>query len=126
MSYEARFGYIYLQLPELALVENIHCRTDREDRVEIVAFPLHPGLIVIATGFYGDESCFQKIADAFQGSVFGEASISSDGVVAGMAGVRFAIFDQQQISIDHERRRRELQQEDFVGKCEKVFTTVVL
>ena len=33
--------------------------------------------------------------------------------------MRFAIFDQQQISVDHECRRREFQQEDFVGKREK-------
>ena len=69
---------------------------DREDRVEIVALPLHTGLIVVAAGFHGDESCFQKIADAFQHSIFGQASVSSDGVVTGMTGVCFAILNQQQ------------------------------
>ena len=60
---------------------------DREDRVEIVALPLHAGLIVVAAGRYSDETCLQKITDTFQSSVFGQSSISGNGVVAGMAGV---------------------------------------
>ena len=116
---EVGFGHIQLQLPELALLENIHCRIDGENRVEIVAFPLHSGLIIVAAGRYGDETCLQKSTDAFQSSIFGQTSFSGNGIVAGMAGVCFAVLDQQQISVDHERRRRQIQQEDFVRECEK-------
>ena len=88
---------------------------DGENRVEIVAFPLHSVLIEVAAWLYSDEARFQKNADTFQCSILGHACCGSDSVVTGMAGVRFAIFDQQQISIDHERRRWEFQQKDFVG-----------
>ena len=83
--------------------------------VEIVALPLHSVIVEVTTGFYGDESYFQKDTDAFQCSILGHACCVSDSVVTGMAGMHFAIFDQQQISVDHERRRREFQQKDFVG-----------
>jgi len=43
-----------------------------------------------------------------------------------MTGMRSAILNQQQVCIDHGRRRRKLQQEDFVGQCEKVFTIAAL
>ena len=91
---EAGFGHVQLQPSELALVENIHCRIDGENRVEIVAFPLHSGLIKVAAGVHGDEADFHKIADAFQRGVLGQSSINGYGVVAGMAGVRFAVLDQ--------------------------------
>lgn len=107
-------------------MENIHCWTDRENRVEIVALPLHSGLIEVAAGLYGDETCLQKHADTFQRGVLGQASFSGNGVVAGMAGVRFTILNQQQISLDHEHRRRQVQQKDFVRECEKVFVTAAL
>ena len=123
---EAGFGHIQLQFSELLPVKNNHSRIDGQDCVEVVALPFHSAPIKIAAWFYSDESCFQKNIDAFQRSVFGQTSISGDGVVAGVAGVHFAILNQQQISVDHERREREFQQEDFVRKCEKVFTTVVL
>lgn len=118
--------HIQLQLTKLTLVENIYCRIDGENRVEIVAFPFHSGLIVIAAGRYGDETCLQKIADTFQSSVFGQTSFSGNGIVAGMAGVCFAVLDQQQISVDQERRRRQVQQKDFVRECEKIFVTAAL
>ena len=87
---------------------------DGQDRVEIIALPLHPALIEVTAGFHSDESRFQKDADIFQYSIFGHACCGSDSVVTGMAGMHFAIFDQQQISVDHECRWRELQQKDFV------------
>ena len=99
----------------LPLMKNTHCRMDRQDCVEIVALPFHSALIEIAAWLHGDEFRFQKNTDTFQCSILGHACRSRDGVVTGMAGVRFAIFDQQQISVDHERRRREFQQEDFIG-----------
>ena len=55
---EVESGHIQLQFPELPLVESIHCRIDWENRVEIVARPLHTGLIKIAAWLHGDESCF--------------------------------------------------------------------
>ena len=88
---------------------------DGQDRVEIVAFPLHSAPIKITAWLYSDEPRFQKEADTFQCSILGHACRGGDSVVTGMAGVRFAIFDQQQISVDHERRRWEFQQKDLVG-----------
>ena len=88
---------------------------DGQDGVEIVAFPFHTMLIEVAAWLHSDESRFQKDPDIFQCSILGHACRGRDSVVTGMAGVRFAIFNQQQISIDHERRRSELQQKDFVG-----------
>ena len=41
-------------------------------------------------------------------------------LVTGMAGMRPAILDQQQIAVHHERRRRKVQQEDFIGEGEKL------
>ena len=88
---------------------------DWQDCVEIVAFPLHPALIEIAAWLCSDEARFQKNADTFQCSILGHACCGSDSVVTGMAGVRFAILDQQQIGVDHKCSRREFQQKDFVG-----------
>ena len=88
---------------------------DGQDCVEIVALPLHSVPIKVTAGFHSNESLFQQGAGTFQYSILGHACFGSDSVVTGMAGVRFAIFDQQQISVDHERRRRELQQKDFIG-----------
>ena len=96
-------------------MKNTHCRMDGQDCVEIITLPFHSALIEVTAWFHSDESCFQKDVDIFQYSILGHACRGRDSVVTGMAGVRFAIFDQQQISVDHERRRREFQQEDFVG-----------
>ena len=96
-------------------MKNIYCRMDGQDCVEIVALPLHSVLIEVTAWFDSDEPCFQKDDDTFQSSILGHACCGGNSVVTGMAGVRFAIFDQQQISVDHERRRRELQQKDFIG-----------
>ena len=97
-------------------MESTHSRMDGENRVEIVAFPLYPVPIEVTAWLHSDEPRFQKDTDTFQRSILRHACRGSNSVVTGMASVRFAIFDQQQISVDHERRRRELQQKDFVGQ----------
>ena len=86
-----------------------------KDCVEIVTLPFHSALIEVTAWFHSDESCFQKDVDIFQCSIFGHACRGRDSVVTGMAGVRSAGLDQQQISVDHERRRWKSQQKDFVG-----------
>ena len=107
-------------------MKNIYCRMDGQDRVEIVAFPLHPALIEVTAWLYSDEARFQKNADASQCSILGYACCGRDSVITGMADVRFAILDQQQICIDHERRWREVQQKDFIGQREIFFTIAAL
>ena len=56
---KAGSGNVQFQFSELPLVENTHSRMDGENRVEIVAFPLHSALIEVTAWFYSDESGFQ-------------------------------------------------------------------
>ena len=63
---EVGFGHIQLQFSELSLVENTHCRMDGQDRVEIVALPLHSVLIEVTAWFDSDEPCFQKDDDTLK------------------------------------------------------------
>jgi len=51
---------------------------------------------------------------------FGHPRGGGDGVVAGMAGVRPAILNQQQVGVYHEGSGRKVQQEDFSGEGEKL------
>ena len=100
---------IQLQLVELPLVELAYRRLRRQDRVEVVTRPLHPALVEVAAGLHSDETHLQKRVDTFHCGVLCQPCHSSDGVIAGMAGVRLAILDQQQIGVHHECGWREFQ-----------------
>lgn len=111
---------LQLQAAELPLVERIHCSLHWKHGVEVVAVPLYPTPVKVLTVLHHDEVLFQEGADGFYHSVFGHPRGGGDGVVAGVAGVRSAILDQQKIGVHHERRGRKVQQEDFVGEGEKL------
>lgn len=111
---------LQLQAAELPLVEHIHCSLHWKNGVEVIAVPLHPALVKVLAVLHRDEVLFQEGADGFYHSVFGHPRGGGDGVVAGMAGVCFAILDQQEVGVHHERRGRKVQQEDFVGEGEKL------
>lgn len=111
---------IQLQLIELPLVELTHSCLCRQNSIEIVAPPLHPTLVKILAVLHCDESGIQKVDDAFHCGVLGHACFSGDGVITGMAGVRPAILDQQEIGVDHERRGRKVQQKNLVWQSEKL------
>ena len=85
-------------------MECIYCRPHWQDRVEVVALPLHSALVEVAAGLHCDESHLQQCADTFHRSVLRQTCRRGDGVVAWVAGVRPAILDQQQIGVDHKRR----------------------
>ena len=65
---------IQLQLAELLSMERIHCRPHWQDRVEVVALPLHSALVEIAAGLHNDESHLQECADVFYRGVLGDIS----------------------------------------------------
>ena len=111
---------IQLQLAKLPLMVNVHGLLRRQDRVEIVALPFHSVLVIVSAVLHGDELCVKEDANTFYHGVSGPACLGCDGVVAGMAGVCFAILHQQQIGVDHERRGREVQQKNLVGQSEKL------
>ena len=104
-----------LQMVELPLVERVHCSLRWKNGIEVVVVPLHPTAVKVLTMLHHDEVVFQEGADGFYHSVFGHPCGGGDGVVAGMAGVCFAILDQQEVGVHHERRRWKIQQEDFIG-----------
>lgn len=109
-----------LQVTELLLVERFYRSLHWKHGVEVVAVPLHPTPVKVLAVLHHDEVFFQEDADGFYHGVPGHPCGSGDGVVAGMAGVRFAILDQQEVGVHHERRGRKVQQEDFVGEGEKL------
>ena len=111
---------IQFQLAELPLMVGVHSLLRRQDRVEIVALPLHPVLVKVSAVLHGDELCVKENADTFYYGVPGHACLVGDGVVAGMAGVCPAILDQQQVGVDHERGRRKVQQKYFIRQSEKL------
>ena len=117
---------VQLQLIELSLIKLIHCHLCWQNRVEIIALPLHSILIEILTMLHRDEPCIQENADTFHCGVLGHACLSGNAVVTGMTGVRSAILDQQQIRIDHERRGRKAQQKNFVRQSEKFSAVDIL
>jgi len=117
---------VQFQPIKLPLVELIHCCLRWQNSVEIVALPFHPALIEVLAVRHVDEPSIQEDSDTFHCGIFGHACLGCDGVVAGMAGVRPAIFNQQQIGVDHERRGREVQQKDFVRQGEKLFAVSIL
>ena len=84
---------IQLQLVELPLMERICSLPRWQDRVEIVALPLHPILVEVLAVFHRDEPCIQEDTDIFHHGALGHACLSGYGVVTGMAGVRPAIFN---------------------------------
>ena len=100
---------IQLQLVELPLVERIHCPLRRQNRVEIIAFPLQSTLVKVLAVLHRDEPSIQEGADTFHRGVLSHACLSGDGIVTGMAGVRPAILYQQEIGVDHERRGWKIQ-----------------
>ena len=104
----------------LPLVERIHCPLRRQNRVEIVALPLHSAFVEIVAVLHRDEPRIQKDADIFHHGVLGHACLGGDSVVAGMAGVRPAILNQKEIGIDHKRRGRKAQQKNLVWQSEKL------
>ena len=85
---------VQFQLAELPLVIGIHRLLRREDRVEIVALPLHPVLIKVLAVLHGDEFRVKEDANTFYHGIPCHARLVGDGVVAGMAGVRPAVLDQ--------------------------------
>lgn len=109
-----------LQAAELPLVEHIHCSLHWKNGVEVVAVPLQPMLVKVLAVLHHDEVLFQEDADGFYHSVPRHSCGGGDGVVAGMAGVCFAILNQQEVGVHHERRGRKVQQEDSVGEGEKL------
>ena len=96
---------VQIQMAELPLVERFHSSLRWKNGVEIVAVPLHPALVEVLAVLHRDEALFQEDVDGFYHSVFGYPRGGGDGVVAGVAGVRFAILDQQEVGVHHERRR---------------------
>ena len=84
-------------------MKRINCPLRWQNCIEIIAVPLHFILIEILTMLHRDESCIQENADTFHCGVLGHACLSGNAVVTGMTGVRPAILDQQQISVDHKR-----------------------
>ena len=82
----------------------IHRCAHRQNRVEVVAIPLQATLIEVAAVLHRDEFCFQEIADNFHHGVPGKTNCAGDGVVAGMAGMRPPILNQQQVGVDHKCR----------------------
>ena len=111
---------IQFQSVELPLMERICSLPRWQDRVEIVALPLHPALIEVLAVLHRDEPRIQKDADIFHHGVLGHACLGGDSVVAGMAGVRPAILNQKEIGIDHKRRGRKAQQKNLVWQSEKL------
>ena len=89
---------IQLQLIKLPLVEPIHCHLRRQDCVEIVARPLHPALVEITAVLHSDETHLQKRVDTFHCGILCQPCHSSNGVIAGVTGVRLAILDVQRAS----------------------------
>ena len=90
-----------------------------ETGVAVAAPLVDPVMLHQVAVLHGDEVFFQEDADGFYYSVSGHPGDGGDGVVAGMAGVCPAILNQQQVGVHHEGRRWKVQQEDFVGECEK-------
>ena len=54
---------IQLQLVELPLMELVHCRLCRQDRVEIIALPLHSMLVEVAAVLHRNELLAQENRD---------------------------------------------------------------
>ena len=102
-------------------MERIHCRPHRQDRVEVVALPLHTPLVKVAAGLCGDQSYLQEDADTFYRRVLGRSCCGDDGVVTGVAGMCSPILNQQQIGVDHKCGGREFQQEHLIGQSKKTF-----
>lgn len=117
---------IQFQLVELPLVELAHCCLHWQDRIEIVALPLHSALVEVVAVLYCDEPSIQEGADTFHRGVPGHSCLSGNGVVTGMAGVRPAILNQQKVGVDHERRGQKVQQKNLVGQSEKLFAVSIL
>ena len=110
---------LQLQVTELPLVECGYRSLCWQDGVEVIAIPLQAVSVKVLAMLHGDEVFFQEDADAFHYGVPGHSSYVGDGVVAGMAGVRLAILNQQQVGVHHEGRGRKVQQENFIGEGEK-------
>ena len=96
---------LQFQVTELLLVERFYRSLHWKNGVEVVAVPLQPMLVKVLAVLHHDEVLFQEGADGFYHSVPGHPRGGGDGVVAGMAGVCFAILDQQEVGVHHERRR---------------------
>ena len=111
---------IQFQPVKLLLVERIHCLFHWQNRIEVIARPLHSALIEVLAVLHRDEFRVQEDADTFHCGVLGYACLGGDGVVAGMAGVCPAILNQQQIGVDYEHRGRKVQQKNLVGQSEKL------
>lgn len=111
---------LQLQVAELTLMERFYCFLCWKDGVEIVAVPLQTSVVKVAGALHRDEVFVQEDTDGIYHGVPGHPRGGSDGAVAGVASVRFAILDQQQISVYHKCRGRKVQQENFIGKSEKL------
>lgn len=96
---------LQLQVAELPLVERFYRSLRWKNGVEVVAVPLHPMLVEVLAVLHRDEVLFQEDADGFYHSVPRHSCGGGDGVVAGMAGVCFAILNQQEVGVHHERRK---------------------
>ena len=110
---------VRLQLAELLLVERFYRSLHWKNGVEVVAVPLQTALVKVSAMLHHDEVLSQEDANGLYHSVPRHSCGGGDGVVAGVAGVCFAILDQQKVGVHHERRRWKIQQEDFIGEGEK-------
>lgn len=111
---------IRLQLAELSLMELIYCCLRWQDGVEVVAVPFHPALVKILAMVHRHKVLVEEGTDTVYHGVPAHPGDSGDGAVAGMAGMRPAILNQQQIGVYHECGGREIQQKNFVGEGEKI------
>ena len=111
---------IRLQLAELSLMELIYCCLRWQDGVEVVAVPFHPALVKILAMVHRHKVLVEEGTDTVYHGVPAHPGDSGDGAVAGMTGVRPAIFNQQQVGVDHKRRGWKLQQEHLIRQREKI------
>ena len=95
-------------------MELVHCSLCRQDRVEVVALPLHSMLVEVAAVLHRNELLAQENRDTVNHGVSCQVCRSSNGIATGMAGVRPALLNQQQISIGHERGGWKVQQKNLM------------
>ena len=89
-----------LQFVYLPSIERIRRLLDGQDRVEIIAVPLHAVAVDVAGALHRDELFICQRRDVLHHGIDGKADCGGDGVIAGMALVRAAIFTAEQIGVD--------------------------
>ena len=99
---------------------------DRTDGVEQGAVARLLSCRVDQRGFHRDEPLLNETADVTHHGFLFSADGATDGDVAGAALIILPIFDVEQVGIDGQLARGEVEREDLIWQREVVFDCVAL